>query len=285
MVITLGIARYQRKTGPTYPVSGKTQLGQNQITYNLKRTHGGMDNHQVRIEIPDPSIEGYVLWKYYKLDKPAKITKMNLDGMELYAELPHQPPAGKLEYQVKLTHNGDNVIMPPDEPAVIRFKGHVPKGVLLPHVFMMFAALLIGMQATLSALFGLKIKTKAWVTLGLIAVGGLIFGPIVQKYAFGAFWTGWPLGEDWTDNKTAIMALGWIAAVWALRGKDGEKRGRWWVVAATILMFTIYLIPHSMHGSELDYSSLPADSLAKISQVPVSTIPVVLEMQEVDDVP
>jgi len=275
-VITLSIAKYQRTTGPTYPVDGEVSLSTHTISYSLKRTHGGKTDHTVKIELPDLAkepwverLEGVVFWKRYKLDEPTRAIKMQLGGYVIYegcylkADLPHQPPAGKLEYKVKLILDGDEVFIP-NEPAVIRFKGAVPIEVLLPHIIMMFGALLVGMQTSISAFFGQKIKTKAWVTLGLILVGGLIFGPIVQKYAFGAYWTGWPLGEDWTDNKTAVMALGWIIAVWRMRGRRGEQRGRWWVVAATVVMFVVYLIPHSTRGSELDYSAMPADSLEQV---------------------
>ena len=41
-------------------------------------------------------------------------------------------------------------------------------------------------------------------TLGL---GGMILGPIVQKYAFGAYWTGIPFGHDLTDAKNLVDAL------------------------------------------------------------------------------
>jgi hypothetical protein len=275
-VITLGIAKYQRTTGPTYPVDGEVSLGGHAISYSLKRTQGGDGDHTVKIELPDLSkeqwveqIEGVVFWKHYKLDEPTRAIKMQLgggvteDGCYLSADLPHQPPAGKLEYQVKLMLDSEEVIFPEEAP-VIRFKGAVPVGILLPHILMMFGALLVGMQTSISAFFGLKIKTKAMVTLGMIVVGGLILGPIVQKYAFGAYWTGWPLGGDWTDNKTAVMALGWIIALWMMRGRRGEQRGRWWVVAATVVMFAVYMIPHSTRGSELDYSAMPADSLEQV---------------------
>ncbi|NQT34026.1 hypothetical protein HQ587_02455 [bacterium] len=279
LLITGSIFIYQKKTGPTNPVTGEIALGSHTIHYDLKRTHGGESDHEVIIELPDPSAEtwakeigGIVLWKRYKLDEPTRAIRMqqknrsDSKGIDLSAYLPHQPPAGKLEYQVRLTLGDEHVILPPDEPAVIRFKGAVPDWALFPHVFIMSLALFVGMQALLSALIGWKIKKQAWITLGLIVVGGLIFGPIVQKYAFGAFWTGWPLGEDLTDNKTAVMAIGWLIAILKLRGEKGERRGRWWVVAATVLMFVVYLIPHSMRGSELDYSALPADSLESRNQ-------------------
>lgn len=266
LVITLGVVHYQRMTGPTYPVDGETLLGGRFITYNLKRSHSGADDHEVRITVTDPAVVGYILWKRYKLDEPTRTVRMRTEVSDLVAYLPGQPPAGKLEYQVRLSLRDDSVILPPDEPAVIRFKGDVPMAVLIPHVLLMFGALLVGMRTALSAALNLEVKTLAWVTLGLVVAGGLIFGPIVQKYAFGAFWTGLPFGEDLTDNKTAVMALGWLAAVWVMRGRDGGKRGRWWVIAATVLMFTVYMIPHSLRGSELDYSALPPDSLEKISR-------------------
>ena len=269
LTITYGIAKYQKRMGPSYPIEGKAALGTHIVEFCLERTHGGMGDHRVSIAVPDPTVTGWVLWKRYKLDEPTQVLQMQWStdtktgqGI-LLAFLPHQPPAGKLEYQVELCLGDERLLLPKDEPAVVRFKGDVPGWVLLTHIVLLFGALFVGMRAVFSAVLGHKVKTLAWVTFVLIFAGGLIFGPIVQKYAFGAYWTGWPFGGDLTDNKTTVMALGWLVAVWMLRGRDGERRGRWWVAAATVLMFAVYLIPHSMRGSELDYSALPPDSLAK----------------------
>lgn len=260
-VLTMGLAAYQEKTGPTYPISGEAQLEQTSFHYSLQRTHGGETDHRVELEIADSAVTGLVIWKRYKLDELTKMLLMKRQGKTLFADLPHQPPAGKLEYQVVLLRNQQELTLPADEPAVIRFKGAVPNIALIPHVFLMFGGLLLAMRTALGAVFNRNIRTLSWVTTGLIIVGGLIFGPIVQKYAFGAYWTGWPFGGDWTDNKTAIMALAWLAVLWTIRGKTGEHRGRWWAVAAMIVTFAVYLIPHSMRGSELDYSTISPDSM------------------------
>jgi len=55
-----------------------------------------------------------------------------------------------------------------------------------------------------------------------------------------------------------IMWLAWIAAVGAigLRGGGREGAGRIVVILAAIVMMVVYLIPHSMSGSELDYTKL-----------------------------
>jgi hypothetical protein len=81
--------------------------------------------------------------------------------------------------------------------------------------------------------------------------GGFVLGPVVQKFAFGEYWTGWPFGGDWTDNKTLAALVAWLVA-WAIcRWLPRFQRPA--VLFAAIVMFAVYLIPHSIHGSELDW--------------------------------
>jgi hypothetical protein len=86
------------------------------------------------------------------------------------------------------------------------------------------------------------------ITLMLLIIGGFILGPVVQKFSFGQFWTGWPLGKDLTDNKVVFALIPFIAA-WLLRKKS---YGRWLAVLAAAVMLAVYLIPHSMNGSQMD---------------------------------
>ncbi len=79
----------------------------------------------------------------------------------------------------------------------------------------------------------------------------MILGPIVQKYAFDAYWTGWPFGQDLTDNKTLAAFVLWVAAYFQVKFNP-KKRG--WVIAAAVLLLAVYLIPHSMFGSEIDFT-------------------------------
>jgi hypothetical protein len=81
----------------------------------------------------------------------------------------------------------------------------------------------------------------------------MILGPVVQKYAFDAYWTGWPFGTDLTDNKIAVAILSWIAAAVALKKSTNPKR---WILAASLITLVVFLIPHSLLGSELDYSKM-----------------------------
>jgi hypothetical protein len=58
------------------------------------------------------------------------------------------------------------------------------------------------------------------------------------------------MGFDLTDNKTLISMAGWVIALVA--GRRG-KPARGWTLAASILMLVIFLVPHSLFGSELKY--------------------------------
>lgn len=256
VLITLVSAIYQRMTGPTYPIRGETLVSGAAVKYKLARSHGGETDHQVTIEAADTLVTADLVFKRYKTDDPWQIRPMTREGKKLVGMLPHQPPAGKLMYRVNVARGAERFSLTGNEPVIIRFKGAVPMIYLIPHVIMMFFAMLLSNKAGIQAIFSNDDQKKLVLfTTILLFLGGMILGPIVQKFAFGAFWTGFPNGTDLTDNKTAIGMIAWIAALIAVF-KSKSPRG--WVIAAAIILLAVYLIPHSMFGSELDYSKLPA---------------------------
>jgi hypothetical protein len=250
-LFTIAIAYYQRTTGPTYPVTGKKEFAGQRIKYKLVRTSGERDA-EIKIKHAGPEIKGQIRYKRLNTADEWTTVPMTRDGENLVVSLPQQPPAGKLVYFVDLT-SGDQQITLSEDPTIIRFKGDVPAWALIPHVIIMFTAMMMSTRTGLESLTRKK-KTYpyAWVTIITLFAGGLILGPVVQKYAFGAFWTGWPFGHDLTDNKTLVAFIFWAVAVWRLKK---NPHNRTWPVAAMIVLLLVYLIPHSMFGSELDYSS------------------------------
>lgn len=91
-----------------------------------------------------------------------------------------------------------------------------------------------------------------------ITVGGMVLGPFVQKHAFGEYWTGFPSGYDLTDDKTLVMWLAWLVAcaVLGLKERRIGAQERLAALLAAAVMIAVYLIPHSLRGSELDYSQV-----------------------------
>jgi hypothetical protein len=170
----------------------------------------------------------------------------------LFAKVPEQPAAGKLEYYVEVYDNSGKNLISKEEPIIIRFKGAVPSKVLTPHILLMFIAMLLSTLAGLMAIGKHKAYKKyGFLTLIFLLLGGMVLGPIVQSYAFGAAWTGIPFGWDLTDNKTLIAVIFWVWAVIANRKKEKPML----TALAAFVLLLVYSIPHSMFGSELDYSS------------------------------
>ncbi|MBD3161297.1 MAG: hypothetical protein GF328_04260 [Candidatus Latescibacteria bacterium] len=253
VVITLGSAVWQRLSGPTYPVAGTVELSGEGVDVELTRTHGGEGDQPVQILATDPAIEGEVAWRRFPTAEPWRTIPLSRQEEWLVAALPHQPPAGKLEYQVRLRRDGEEAVFPP-RPAVTRFKGAVPKGILFPHIFAMFFGMLFANRAGLEALRRAGDPRRfAWIAFILIAAGGFILGPIVQKHAFDAFWTGFPFGYDLTDNKTLIAGIAWVWALWRMRG---GRSARISVVVAALVTLVIFMIPHSTWGSEIDWEKI-----------------------------
>jgi hypothetical protein len=185
---------------------------------------------------------------------------MRRDGDALAAELPAQPAAGKLEYRVRLARSGESVTFP-ERAAVTRFKGDVPAPVLVPHIFAMFLGMLFSNLAGFGALAAVpRARRHGLVALVLLTIGGLALGPLVQKYAFDAWWTGFPFGTDLTDNKTAIAVAAWLAAlVFGARTAPGrERQARGALVAAALVTLAVFAIPHSLFGSEIRWEEAPA---------------------------
>jgi hypothetical protein len=255
---TVAFLVWQKISGPTYPVRFDTTIAGVPLEGELPRTHSITADMPSVVNMPDSTVSATVVWRRYPTAEPWNRTPMAWHRGQLRASLPKQGMAGKLEYDVQFEKDGQKVTIPAGEAAVARYKGDVPNVVLVVHVTFMILGMLFSTGCGLDALFGgtSGLKTLSRITFVCLFLGGLVLGPIVQKYAFDAYWTGWPFGGDWTDNKLAVGALIWLAAVWFTRNAaPGRPAGRWWCVLAMVTIFVIYGIPHSIHGSTLDYET------------------------------
>ncbi len=253
---------YQRATGPTYSVKGTLTTADQEFKYKLIRTQETTE--AAKISLPNTGSDSFnanLHFKRYQTKDSLSISPFTLNGEAFSTNLPIQPSAGKMEYFITGNLDGKAFRIPEigQNNIVLRYKDPVPGGVLWPHVFLMFFAVLFGMRAGLSTLFE-PASMRKWAIVALIGmtIGGMILGPIVQKYAFGEYWTGFPYGGDFTDNKMLIMWLAWALAMAVIGFKQKKKEllSRVIVLVAAIVMTLVYLIPHSMGGSTLDYDKI-----------------------------
>jgi hypothetical protein len=251
VIIALAAMVYQRMTGPTYPKKYNIAISGTEYEFQLPRSHAGDGDCPVEIELPQ-EVEGNVIWRRFPTDESWDTLTLSRNGEIMTATLPHQPPAGKIEYHLELNAGGTAIDLGDTENVVIRFKGEVPAWALIPHVLLMVFTVIWSMAILFFAFANMPVyRRHVGIALILLILGGFIMGPIVQKFSFGQFWTGWPMGKDLTDNKVLFALIAFIPA-WLLRKKT---YGRWLAIVAAIVMLAVYLIPHSMNGSQLDLES------------------------------
>ena len=244
--ITLFLSIYQRMTGPTHPK--KVDIELNGEDYRVKLPRSGVQQDEV-ISLKDlPSdVKAEMHYRRYPTTDGYTSVPFTWKDGAWQAALPVQPVAGKLEYYI--TVNGKDYQK--DEPVVIRFRNDVPALILIPHILLMFGAMLFAVYAFMMVTMHMDYRKWLKMTVATLFVGGFIFGPLVQHAAFGPWWTGFPYGTDLTDNKTLISFVFFLAALATLKW----KYNKWVVALAVLVMIAVFTIPHSAYGSEYDYST------------------------------
>jgi len=267
LFITLAASVYQKTTGPTYPKKVKVEFSDATYNFNIVRSQEiGTDCH-VDVDVNGEDVQGKIFYKrlgvkeaWTELQMKTRITNEKQffgTGREmsvLTAILPEQPEAGKIQYFIELIKNEEVQFIEKEKPVVIRFKGAVPLYILIPHIFFMFSAMLL---SSVSAIYFFakdyaRVKNFGTRTFGALFFGGMVLGPIVQKYAFSEYWAGIPFGWDLTDNKTLIAFGASLLAV-AVNWKANKKPILFLV--ATVVLYIIFTIPHSAFGSEFNYET------------------------------
>lgn len=267
IVLTLGALTYQDKTGPTYPLEGDFQTTKGPVHFKFLRSETIGTKLDIMLADPVPAgVSGSVKFRRYKsaddwstqpmVPGEFKFTRRgrtdNVTGVG--AQLPSlQERAGKYEFFVYINDGvGEAVSVTKDKPIYARYKADVPTGVLIVHILVIFASMALAVRTVLEAAVGGAFKWMLWATIGSLVLGAFVLGPIVQQYAFGVLWAGFPYGFDWTDNKVLVELVAWFIALYQNRG---TRRNPMWVYLAGLVTLVVYFIPHSVFGSEYDYTT------------------------------
>lgn len=253
IIITLGAVIYQRSTGPTYPKKFRIGPENAKVLVKFPRSQGGDVDALVELPVLEDKMSASLTYKRYPTNDEWTTIPFVKDANLLVARLPNQPPAGKLTYFVTINGTwGVENLGSSKEPIIIRYKGEVPIWILGPHVFFMFLAMLLSTTAGLEAIKRtLSAPMVGRLAFGSLFIGGMILGPIVQKYAFDVYWAGFPYDWDLTDNKLLIGVI-----FWAIATVTNLKKTRYaTLILAAIVLIGVYSIPHSMMGSQYNYES------------------------------
>jgi len=266
VAVTGAALLWQDQTGPTYPLRGTVQTARGTVNFEFLRSETIGTDLKVLLLDPVPAgVTAQVRYRRYtskdawstlpmakgtfEFSRRGSVTKVAGMG----AELPSlKERAGKYEYFVDVDDGSGKAFSVTGDKAILaRYKGDVPMSVLAVHILVIFLAMLLAVRTTLEALVDGDYDWMLWATLVAFFLGAFVLGPLVQWYAFRVWWSGFPFGGDWTDNKVVVELLAWVVAA-AMNW--GKRRNRWVVVGAGLVTLAVYFIPHSIFGSEYSYS-------------------------------
>ncbi len=266
IVATMGALAYQERTGPTYPLRGSVRISSGTVRFVCMRSQTiGKGLSIVLTDSVPGAVRGSVRYRRHRSNDPWRTVPMERGSFAvsgrgrsttvagLGAVLPTlNERAGRYEYFVELDPGDGSapLSITDDRPIYARYKAPVPAASLIAHIVAIFASMLVAIRATLAAVIGGELRRWIHATILTLLIGGFVFGPLVQWHAFGVWWSGFPFGYDWTDNKVVVELAFWLAALWANRG---TRRSRATVILAGLATLAVYLIPHSVFGSEYNY--------------------------------
>jgi hypothetical protein len=266
--LTLACFAFQNRTGPTYPLEGKFATARGELAFKFLRSEEIGKGLQIMLRDPvPPGVTAKVRYRRYKSNDGWSETPMTPGAFRFSrrgtaeevrgvgATLPSLPErAGKYEYLVLVDDGSGSRSVTGERPVYARYKAPVPHAVLLVHIFLVFLSMTLALRTGLQAVAGGEVRGLLWATIGSLLLGAFVLGPIVQKYAFGVWWSGVPFGYDWTDNKVLVELLGWLGAAVAVGFARNPRTARAAVLVATAVTLAVYFIPHSIFGSEYDYT-------------------------------
>jgi hypothetical protein len=259
---------FQNKTGPTYPLEGTVETARGPVSFKFLRSEQIGTPLQLMLRDPVPDgVGAAVRWRRYKSHDSWRTTAMapgvfrftrrgrTEEVRGVGAQLPSLPErAGKYEFYVDLDDGTGPRSVTGQRPIFARYKAPVPILVLVPHILVVFLSLMLAVRTALEALRGGEVRRLLVATIGSLLLGAFALGPLVQWYAFGVWWSGFPYGYDWTDNKVVVELAAWLLAGGTVLVSRDARRTRAALLLALAVTLAVYFIPHSIFGSEYDYT-------------------------------
>ena len=203
---------------------------------------------------------------YYKSEQElfVVVPMQRFEEGRYFGKIPAHKRGSLIRYYVEGRAGEDLVVQVPAEDSPrfeFYFKGTANRYLLISHIVVIFAALFFFILAGYFAYRALKERRAGLHVPRLGIVGTVLFfissiplGMIVAYQTYGKVWTGFPVGNDLTDNKSLVIMLYYIAATFFYRGSALRKDpssdllpGRalpYVYIAGVVITVVLFLLPH-----------------------------------------
>jgi hypothetical protein len=212
-------------------------------------------------DITDPDI-----FLYYKSEQEQFVV-LPMERFEqgrYFGTIPSQKRGSLIEYYIEGRAGPDLVVQVPAEEKPgfkFYFKGKPNRSVVIANIIVLFASLFLFILSGYLALRSLRnrrtslpVPRLALVAAVLFFIASIPLGMVVAYQTYGRPWMGFPLGNDFTDNRSLAILIYWGAATFFYRGtalrKDPSSdilpvRALPYVyIVGAAMTIILFLIPH-----------------------------------------
>ncbi len=260
LILTIVLLGLARRISTRHPTDFSQAVGDIIISHTTVTEDFG-DGPALDVMLSKPDSLLAIVYYSNGEGSPYSFDTLAVTNYGLSGNLPVLPKGKRWYYHIAVFDKDQLVAeFPPEGDQFIKFKGHVPAYILIPHIFCMLAIVFFGFLTVFSAFDlsrgkgDLKKSARYLLWTAIFAfVGGFPLGYYVAYLAFGVGWGGIPFGWDITDNKTLLLFAFWLATlILARKGLKGEtmaiSEGAYLTLTAVSLAVTIitFMIPHSI---------------------------------------
>jgi hypothetical protein len=220
---------------------------------------------EVQVEA-SPDIQEPGVFLYYKSEQElfVVVPMKPFEEGRYFGTIPAHGRGSLIKYYIEGRAGDDLVVQVPAEDMPrfeFYFKGTPNRSILIAHIVVIFAALFLFILSGYFAYRGLKQRKALVHAPRLSLLGAVLFfiasiplGMVIAYQTYGTPWTGFPVGNDLTDNKSLVILLYWAAAAFFYRGSALRKdpssdvlpaRALPYVyMAGVVVTIALFLIPH-----------------------------------------
>jgi hypothetical protein len=184
LVIIFLVGYFESVTDEYYPVSGSFGISGEKVSYKMDKIHFGESPIEVKIISDEPNLDGYIKWKK---NGNWQFSKMKYENNLLSGTINAQTPVSEIEYQVVLTKDEKEYIIPENQTVHLTIFGKIPPFVSTLYDLLLYVGLFLSIRTALEVFNDDKfLKKYSFVQSAIFLLLAILISPLYVSYKLSA---------------------------------------------------------------------------------------------------
>ena len=184
LVITFLTGYIESVTDADFPITGTFGINGKKISYKLNKIHYGASPFEVMIISDVNDLEGYIKWRK---NENWQFSKMEQKNNIILGNINDLNPVSEIEYQVVLSKDDKEYIIPENQPVRLKIFGKIPEFVSTLYNLLLYAGLFLSIRTGLEVFNEDKyLKKYSFVQSAVFLLLALLISPLFISYKLNA---------------------------------------------------------------------------------------------------